>query len=100
MDRRVGDELTTCPCYHVCCGLGLEMLRWCRFDSRDLPPPGMYVFNPKDSWCRPGVQAAVLMLGYLLSHSGGDRETLDGLLSQVRQWTAEQRPTSPPTGMV
>ena len=84
------DEVIECPCYRVCAGLGLEMKRWCRYRKSDLPPPGMWVVNPKADWCPTGVQANVLMLGYTLTE-GGDSEALRIALARVRQWTQDLR---------
>jgi len=84
------DEVIECPCYRVCAGLGLEMKRWCRYRPSDLPPPGMWVVNPKADWCPTGVQANVLMLGYTLSE-GGSPDSLHFALARVRQWSQELR---------
>lgn len=88
---RAVDEVIECPCYRVCAGLGLEMKRWCRYRKSDLPPPGMRSFDPKDDWCPTGVQANVLMLGYMLSGERGDPERLKPVLEQVRLWARELR---------
>jgi len=85
------EEIIQCPCYDVCVGLGLEMKQWCRYRESDLPPPGMYRFDPKEEWCPPGVQANVLMLGYMLSGETADPARLRPALEQVRRWAAELR---------
>lgn len=85
------EEIIQCPCYDVCVGLGLEMKQWCRYRGSDLPPPGMYRFDPREEWCPPGVQANVLMLGYMLSGEAGDAARLRPALEQVRRWAAELR---------
>ena len=98
---RSADEITECPCYHVCAGLGLETKRWCRYRESQAPPPGMHRFNPKDEWCPAGVQANVLMLGYMLAGERGDPERLKPVLEQVREWARElpRKPASyGPTG--
>ena len=85
------DEIIECPCYRVCAGLGLEMKQWCRYRKSDLPPPGMHRFDPKEEWCPPGVQANVLMLGYLLSGETGNPDRLRPILEQVRSWAEDVR---------
>ena len=85
------DEIVECPCYHICSGLGLETKPWCRYRKADLPPAGMHSFNPKDTWCAPGVQANVLMLGYLLTGETGDTERLKPVLEQIRRWAQALR---------
>jgi hypothetical protein len=51
----------------------------------------MHRFDPKDEWCPPGVQANVLMLGYMLSGETGEPERLRPALEQVRKWARELR---------
>jgi hypothetical protein len=85
------DQVIECPCYRVCAGLGLEMKRWCRYRKSDLPPPGMHRFDPRDEWCPTGVQANLLMLGYMLSGGRGDPEQLKPVVDQVRTWARELR---------
>jgi len=80
------DVIIECPCYRVCAGLGLEMKRWCRYRKSDLPPPGMHRFDPKDEWCPTGVQANVLMLGYMLSGEAANPAAMGDALTRVRQW--------------
>ena len=80
-----------CRCYHVCAGLGLETKQWCRYRKSDLPPPGMHRFDPKEDRCPTGLQASMLMLGYMLSGETGDHERLQSALGQVRTWTAQLR---------
>jgi hypothetical protein len=85
------DEVIECPCYRLCAALGLELRRWCRYRKADLPPPGLHRFDPKDEWCPPGVQASVLMLGYMLSGETGDQERLRPALEQVRRWAQRMK---------
>jgi len=87
----MNDDIIECPCYHVCSALGIETRTWCRYRKSDLPPPGLHNFNPKDTWCPPGVQANVLMLGYMVAGETRDRERLEPVLDQVRNWAAELR---------
>ena len=54
-------------------------------------PPGMHRFDPKEEWCPPGVQANVLMLGYLLSGETGNPDRLRPILEQVRSWAEDVR---------
>jgi hypothetical protein len=51
----------------------------------------MHRFDPKAEWCPTGVQANVLMLGYMLSGERGDPEQLKPMLDQVRTWASELR---------
>jgi hypothetical protein len=85
------DEIVECPCYRVCAALGVEVSRWCRYRESELPSPGTYRFDPKEKWCPAGVQANVLMLGYMLSGESGDAERLKPVLAQVRAWARELR---------
>jgi hypothetical protein len=85
----MNDEIIQCPCYHVCAALGVEMKRWCRYRKSDLPPPGMYRFDPKGEWCPAGLQANVLMLGYMLSRETESAERLGPLLDEVRKWARD-----------
>jgi hypothetical protein len=80
------EAIVECPCYRICAGLGLEVKRSCRYRKSDLPPPGVQSFDPKDDWCPAGVQANVLMLGYMLVDQNRDPEALKPVLEQVRQW--------------
>ena len=80
-----------CPCYLLCVGLGLEVGRWCRYRKSDLPPPGMHRFDPKEQWCPTGVQANVIMLGYMLSGETEDADRVMPALEQVRRWARELR---------
>ncbi len=82
----MNEDTVQCPCYSICSTLGLEIGPWCRYHSSDLPPPGMHKFDPKDTWCPPGVQAAVLMLGHLAARQNGPAEPLDSALEKVRAW--------------
>lgn len=85
------DKIIECPCYRICAGLGLELKRWCRYRKSDLPPPGLHRFDPKDEWCPTGVQANVLLLGYMLSGKSDDPGQLTPMLEQVRNWARELR---------
>ncbi len=85
------DEIIACPCYPVCSQLGIETGMWCRYRKSDLPPPGMHAFDPKETWCPAGVQANVLMLGYMLAGNDGDASRLSPVLEQVRRWARELR---------
>ena len=87
----MNDDLVQCPCHPVCASLGVEAGQWCRYRKSDLPPPGLHNFNPKDTWCPPGVQANVLMLGYMLAGNAGDASRLKPLLDEVRSWVRELR---------
>ena len=64
---------------------------WCCYRKSDLPPPGMHAFNPKDTWCPAGVQANVLMLGYMLAGEATDAARLQPVLDEVRTWARELR---------
>jgi hypothetical protein len=85
-----------CPCYRICSGLGVETGPWCRYHTSDLPPPGMHKFDPKDTWCPPGVQANVLMLAYMLAGDDHGRRRLRSALDSVRRWLRDLR--SQPVG--
>jgi len=85
------EQIIECPCYPICSGLGLETGRWCRYRPSDLPPPGMHKFNPKDTWCPPGVQANVIMLGHMLAGDKADPERLQPALDSVRRWLHDLR---------
>ena len=91
---REQEQLIECPCYPVCSGLGIQPGRWCRYRRSDLPPPGVHSFNPKDTWCPPGVRANVTMLGYMLAGGQQESHKLTPALEQVRRWVQELR--SPP----
>ena len=80
-----------CPCYPICSGLDLETGPWCRYHTSDLPPPGMHKFDPKRTWCPPGVQANVLMLAYMLAGDDQDRPRLRSALDKVRRWLGAVR---------
>jgi len=84
-------EIIECPCYHVCATLGIETGQWCRYHKGDVPPPGMFRFNPKEHWCPSGVQANVLMLGYMLAGGEDSSEQLQPALERVRKWAQELR---------
>ena len=87
----MNDEIIACQCFAVCSAVGVEPGPWCRYHTSDLPPPGMARFDPKEEWCPPGVQANVLMLGYMLSRAQGDDERPRQALEQVRKWARELR---------
>jgi len=82
----MSDEIVECPCYRVCSAVGAETGQWCRYRKSDLPPPGMHKLNPKDTWCPPGVQAAVLMLARLLAGDGADAEGVQRALAHISSW--------------
>lgn len=92
MSPNDSETIIQCPCHPVCSQLGVETGMWCRYRKSDLPPPGMHAFNPKDTWCPAGVQANVLMLGYMLAGNTGDASHLEPVLAQVRDWARELRP--------
>jgi hypothetical protein len=85
------DEILECPCYRICSGLGVETSSWCHYLKSAAPPPGMHSFDPKDQRCPAGVQATVLMLGYMLSGDTAHAEKLKPALDQVRNWARELR---------
>jgi len=91
MSRSDSDTIIACPCYPICSQLGVETGMWCRYRKSDLPPPGMHAFNPKDTWCPAGVQANLLMLGYMLAGKAGDASQLKPVLDEVRTWTRDLR---------
>ena len=64
------DDIIECPCYRICAELGVEMGRWCRYREADAPPAGMHDFDPKSTWCEPGVQAMLLMMERLCRRLG------------------------------
>jgi len=80
------DEIIECPCYRICNALGLEMKPWCRYRRSDLPPPGMHRFEPKETWCPPGVQANVLMLAHLLVGKSAGVEEAQQILANITSW--------------
>ena len=88
------DRIIECPCYWVCAGLEVATGRWCRYRESAVPSPGMHRFDPKDEWCPTGVQANVLMLGYMLADGRGEPERLRPALDRVRGWAQELRRTS------
>jgi hypothetical protein len=87
----VNDDIAECPCYPICSGLGVETAQWCRYRKSDLPPPGTHKFNPRDSWCPPGVQATVLLLGHMLAGQSEDHDAVAPLLERVRRWVESLR---------
>jgi hypothetical protein len=80
------DEVIECPSYRVCGGLGLEMRQRCCYRTSELPPPGMHRFDPKEEWRPAGVQANVLMLGYMLSGEAANPAATGDALARVRRW--------------
>ena len=92
MSPNDSETIIACPCHAICSQLGVETGMWCRYRTSDLPPPGMHAFNPKDTWCPAGVQANVLMLGYMLAGDPKDANRLKPALDQVRNWARELRP--------
>ncbi len=103
------EQIIECPCYPICANLGIQPGRWCRYRKSDLPPPGLHSFNPKDTWCLPGVQANLIMLAYMLAGEERESHKLTPALEQVRRWVQElrappisyrpegERPHSPPS---
>ncbi len=85
------DQSIQCPCYPICSALGVETGQWCQYRESDLPPPGLHTFDPKDTWCPPGVQANVMMLGHLLAQRGDPSGQLQPVLTRVRRWARELR---------
>ena len=71
--------------YRICALLGVKMTGWCRY-RKSASTPGMHRFDPQETWCPGGVQANVLMLGYMLIGQKRDPEALGPVLEQVRQW--------------
>jgi hypothetical protein len=78
------EESIECPCYRICSALGIETGSWCHYRKSDVPPPGMHNFDPKSTWCDPGVQANIMMLAHLITGQGKG-EPLDAALAQVRE---------------
>ena len=91
MSHTDADTTIACPCYPVCSHLAVETGMWCSYRKSDLPPPGMHAFNPKDTWCPPGIRANILMLGYMLAGNTGDPSQFKPILDKVRTWTQELR---------
>ena len=84
--KQTPDPIIECPCYWICAALGVKMAGWCRYRESAVPNPGMHRFDPQETWCPGGVQANVLMLGYMLIGQNRDPEALKPALEQVRQW--------------
>ncbi|NIM06930.1 MAG: hypothetical protein GTO55_10255 [Armatimonadetes bacterium] len=84
-------ETIECPCYRVCSGLDIKMGQWCRYRKSEAPPPGMHAFDPRETWCPPGVRANVLMLGYMLAEGKEDPERLEKVLEEIRRWNRTLR---------
>ena len=70
------EEIIACPCFSICRGLGVELKTWCRYRKSDVPPPGMHRFDPKETWCPPGVQALLLMMERLSERLSGNRREM------------------------
>ncbi len=85
------DEIIECPCYRICSALGVKSSTWCRYRKSAAPPPGMHRFDPQETWCPGGVQANVMMLGYMLVGQQQDAEALKQALVQVREWATALR---------
>ena len=95
------DPIIECPCYRICATLGVKTSTWCRYRKSAAPPPGMHRFDPQETWCPGGVQANVMMLGYMCaegpSASGRlvgqsrDPEALAPALAKVREWAGTLR---------
>lgn len=83
-----------CPCHRICAALGVRMSPWCRYRGSAAPPPGTHRFDPQETWCPGGVQANVMMLGYMLIGQNRDPEALAPALAKVREWAARLRPES------
>lgn len=86
----MNDEIIECPCYRVCALLGVEPRQWCRYRKSDLPPPGMHRFDPKETWCPPGVQANVMMVAYLVAGRKDEDGEIARALDDVRRWVRAQ----------
>jgi hypothetical protein len=56
----------------------------------------MRKFDPRQTWCPGGVQANILMLGYMLAGRKENPELLQPALDSVRHWLREIR-TRPAT---
>ena len=84
----MNEAIIECPCYRVCSALGVDMGQWCRYRKSDLPPPGMHAFNPKDTWCPPGIQASILMLAHLVAGGSAPPDAL----ADIRHWAQQLRP--------
>lgn len=80
------EQIIQCPSHPICSGLHIETGPWCRYRKSDLPPPGAGTFDPRDTWCPPGLQAAVLILGYLAAQRNGPAEPLDSAMEKIRSW--------------
>lgn len=87
----MNDHIIECPCYRVCALLGVEPQQWCRYRKSDLPPPGMHRFDPKETWCPPGVRSAVLMVSYLVAGRKVDGEDVTRALRDVRRWAQSDK---------
>ena len=85
------DDIVECPCYPICAALEVGLGPWCRYRPSDLPPPGMHRFDPKESWCPPGVRANLLMLSYLVSGGALKPEEIEHILQRIRRWPQELR---------
>ncbi len=85
------DPVVECPCFHICSTLGVKTSPWCRYQKSAAPPVGMHRFDPQDTWCPGGVQANVMMLGYMLVGQNRDAAALEPALDRVREWAATLR---------
>ena len=63
MRKRATDYngLVACPAHAICARLG-TIRAYCRYDVKSLPPSGVNMYTPEDSWCSPGVVAILLLL--------------------------------------
>ncbi len=82
----MNDKVIECPCHRVCSLLEVATGRWCRYRESQVPPPGMHSFDPKDTWCPAGMQASVIMLGYMLAGEKRGADELGSVLAEVREW--------------
>ena len=83
-------EIIECPCYPICRALDIETGAWCRYKKSQLPPPGLHRFDPKETWCPPGVQANLMLLAYILTRQE-DHADLQEALAKAREFTAQWR---------
>jgi hypothetical protein len=86
------DPVIECPCYRICSALGVKTSTWCRYRKSAAPPVGMHRFDPQETWCPGGVQANVIMLGYMIVGQNRDPKALAPALAKVREWAATLRP--------
>jgi len=88
------NEIIECPCYRICRALDIETGIWCRYRKSQVPPVGLHRFDPKESWCPPGVQANLMLLAYILTRQGEDHADLQEALSKARAFAAQWRAKS------